>query len=136
VTFEHPGSLQEAVWRLLWLSFVSDRAAPPCLGSRVPVIKTIKTLTQTLGTGYNPTGSSDVVPPTQTPSNPVDGFRPLITLGDTLDCHVGEYPGVGLSAVGSQVPGVHTRSCEEDGVEWSLGAGCCLNWGPCIVTDH
>lgn len=92
-----------------------DRAAPPCLGSRVPVIKTIKTLRRTLGTGYNPMGSSDVVPPTQTPSIPVDGFRPFMTLRDTPDCHVAEYPGV---ACRRSARDTHTRSCEEDGAGW------------------
>jgi hypothetical protein len=28
VTFEHPGSLEGAVWRLLWLSFVSGLGTP------------------------------------------------------------------------------------------------------------
>jgi hypothetical protein len=66
----------------------------------VPVIKTIKNPEITLGIGYNPMGSSDVVPTTQTPSIPVDGFRPLMTLRCTLDCHVVKYPGVACRRYG------------------------------------
>jgi hypothetical protein len=85
----------------------------------VPVIKTIKNPEITLGIGYNPMGSSDVVPTTQTPSIPVDGFRPLTTLRYTLDCHVVEYPGV---ACRRYARGTHTRSWVEDGDGADAGA--------------